>query len=159
MKQETLFLKIVIFLIGFPILAFCIFWLPLIAHETAANNPEVAYLQYPVLIGVYGTSIPFFMALFQALKLLGYIDRNKAFSELSVKALKHIKYCAISISVMYAAGIPFLILMAEKDDAPGIVVLGLVIIFGSMVIAVFAAVLQKLLENAIAIKYENDLTI
>jgi hypothetical protein len=37
--------------------------------------------------------------------------------------------------------------------------IGLVIIFASMVIAVFAAVLQRLLQEAIHIKSENDLTI
>ena len=36
---------------------------------------------------------------------------------------------------------------------------GLVIIFASMVIAVFAAVLQRLLQEAIDIKSENDLTV
>jgi capsular polysaccharide biosynthesis protein len=35
----------------------------------------------------------------------------------------------------------------------------MVIIFASLVIAVFAAVLQKLIKNAIDIKSENDLTV
>lgn len=60
---------------------------------------------------------------------------------------------------MYVAILPFLYLMADQDDAPGIVAIGLVITFGSIVIAVFAAVLQKLLQNAIDIKSENDLTV
>jgi len=37
--------------------------------------------------------------------------------------------------------------------------MGLVIIFASVVIAAFAALLQKLLQNAIEIKSENDLTV
>ncbi|KYD16710.1 hypothetical protein B4119_0276 [Parageobacillus caldoxylosilyticus] len=49
--------------------------------------------------------------------------------------------------------------MAEVDDAPGIILIGMVIIFGCMVVAVFASILQKLLKNAIDIKSENDLTI
>lgn len=159
MKRETLFLKVVVFLIGIPILGLCIFWLPWISNIAAEMNPELAYLQYPFLIGLYATAIPFFFALYQILKILSYIDKNKAFSDLSVKALKYIKYCAITISILYAAGMPFLFLMAQEDDAPGIVVLGLVITFASIVIAVFAAVLQKLLKNAIEIKSENDLTV
>jgi capsular polysaccharide biosynthesis protein len=47
----------------------------------------------------------------------------------------------------------------KLDDAPGAIVIGLVIIFASIVIAVFAAVLEKLLRTAIDIKSENDLTI
>jgi len=54
---------------------------------------------------------------------------------------------------------PLFYLMAEKDDAPGIILIGMVMIFASMVIAVFAAVLQRLLKEAIDIKSENDLTV
>ena len=54
---------------------------------------------------------------------------------------------------------PLFYLIAEIDDAPGIILIGMVIIFASMVIAVFAAVLQRLLQEAIDIKSENDLTV
>ncbi len=148
-RKTTLFLKIAVILIGIPVLALCIFWLPSYAN----------YLHYPVLIGMYAAAIPFFFALYQALKLLSYIDKNKAFSELSVKALKNIKYCAITISILYAGLIPLLFPIAQADDAPGIVALSFIIIFSSSVIAVFAAVLQKLLKEAIDIKSENDLTV
>jgi hypothetical protein len=155
MKRETFFLKVVVFLLGLPILALCLFGLPWIAKDAA----EAYWMIKPVLIGMYATAIPFFAALYQAFKLLSYIDKNIAFSELSVNALKNIKYCAIAISVMYAAIMPFLYLVAEIDDAPGLILIGLVITFAPTVIAVFAAVLQKLLKNAIDIKSENDLTI
>ncbi|MNZ95933.1 hypothetical protein D3C78_1151070 [compost metagenome] len=117
------------------------------------------YLVYPVLIGVYVTVIAYFVALYQALRLLSYIDKNKAFSELSIKALKNIIYCAIIISILYAAGMPLIYEMAQEADAPGLIVLGLVMTCAPIVIAVFAAVLQKLLKNAIEIKSENDLTV
>lgn len=155
MKKETLFLKVVIFLIGIPILALCLFGLPFVVKEAA----DAYWMIKPILIVMYVTAIPFFAALYQALKLLSYIDKNIAFSEISVKALKIIKYCASSISVLYAAVMPFVYLLAEMDDAPGAIVIGLVITFASIVIAVFAAVLEKLLRTAIDIKSENDLTI
>ena len=159
MKRETLFLKIAVILIGIPVLALCIFLVPSIANWVAEEIPEFPYLHYPVLIGVYAAAISFFFALYQALKLLSYIDKNKAFSELSVKALKNIKYCAITISILYAGLIPLLIPIADADDAPGAVGFPIIIIFASSVIAVFAAVLQKLLKQAIDIKSENDLTV
>jgi hypothetical protein len=148
-QVSTLFLKVVVLLIAIPVLALCIFWVP----------GFVNYLPYSILTGVYATAISYFFALFQALKLLSYIDKNKAFSELSVKALKHIKYCAIIISIIYAGLAPLLYPIAEADDAPGLVGFPIIIIFASMVIAVFAAVLQKLLQEAIDIKSDNDLTI
>jgi thiamine biosynthesis protein ThiC len=116
-------------------------------------------MKYLIFIVLYAAAVPFYIALYQAFKLLSYIDKNKAFSIISVRALKNIKYCAITISILYVVGMPLLYLIAEKDDAPGIILIGLVIIFASMVIAVFAAVLQKLLKEAIDIKSENDLTV
>ncbi|KLI01404.1 DUF2975 domain-containing protein [Sporolactobacillus inulinus] len=159
MKRETLFLKLAVFLMGLPVLALCIFVLPKIAAFFAALYPKFAHLQYPFLAGLYITALVFFAALYQTFKLLTYIDKNEAFSELSVASLKYIKYCAVIIGAFYIAFLPLIYLMAEADDAPGMIIIGMTIIFGCMVIAVFAAVLQKLLQNAIAIKSENDLTI
>lgn len=159
MKRETIFLKMAVILMGVPILALCIFVVPGIASFAAELYPEMAYLKYLVLINIYAGAIPFYFALYQTFKLLSYIDKNNAFSEQSVKVLKNIKYCAVLISGLYVVGMPLYYLMAERDDAPGIIVIGLVIIFASIVIAVFAAVLQKLLTSAIEIKTENDLTV
>ncbi|KAA9030641.1 DUF2975 domain-containing protein [Niallia endozanthoxylica] len=159
--SSTLFLKLAVFLIGTPVLALCIFGFPEMATRDAATHPETAYLQYPFLICAYITVTPFFFALYQALKLLKYIDQNKAFSERSVKALKYIKYCAITISIFVLTGlISVMILTAGTDeDTAGVISLGSIVIFGSLVIAFFAAVLRRLLKEAIDIKSENDLTV
>ncbi|MEC1685275.1 DUF2975 domain-containing protein [Bacillus mojavensis] len=156
--MNTLF-RIAVILIGIPVLALCIFLVPEIANFAAELYPDISYLKYLVYIDLYAAAIPFYFALYQAFTLLSYIDRNKAFSELSVRALKKIKYCAITISLLLVAGMPFFYLIAEMDDAPGIILIELVLIFASMVIAVFAAVLQRLLQEAIDIKSENDLTV
>ncbi len=158
-RGSTIFLKIAVFLIGTPVLALCIFGLPMLAKEAAEGNSEFAYVLYGILIVMYVSAIPFFVALYQAFKLLSYIDKNKAFSEISVKALKNIKYCAITISGLYVVGMPFFYIFAELDDAPGIILIGMLFIFAPMVIAVFAAVLQRLLQEAIDIKSENDLIV
>ncbi|MBU5347233.1 DUF2975 domain-containing protein [Paenibacillus sp. FSL W7-1279] len=158
-RGSTLFLRIAVILIGIPVLALCIFVVPEIAEFIAELYPDHTYLRYLVFIDLYATAIPFYFALYQAYKLLGYIDKNKAFSELSVRVLKNIKNCATIISSLFVVGMPLFYLIAEKDDAPGIIIIGMALIFASMVIAVFAAVLQKLLKEAIDIKSENDLTV
>ncbi|MFC6038584.1 DUF2975 domain-containing protein [Paenisporosarcina macmurdoensis] len=156
-RGSTIFLKLAVFLIGSPVLAWGIFglyWLP-----NNPVNPDYAHILYPIVIGMYVSVIPFFIALYQAFKLLSYIDKNQAFSELSVRALKNIKFCAITISSLYVVILPFVFLAADLDDAPGLVIVGMVPVFASLVIAVFAAVLQKLLQEAIDIKSENDLIV
>ncbi|MBY0754170.1 DUF2975 domain-containing protein [Clostridium sardiniense] len=155
MKRETLFLKAVVFLIGIIALGLCIFLLPRIANKASEINRDL----YHFIIVVYVSAIPFFIALYQALRILSYIDKNEAFSYLSVKALKNIKYCAMTISILYVLGLPLLYIIADKEDAPGIIVIGMVVVFAAFVIGIFAAVLQKLLKNVIDIKSENDLTV
>ncbi|RDW18693.1 DUF2975 domain-containing protein [Oceanobacillus arenosus] len=156
-RGTTIFLKTAVFLIRVSVLALCVFLLPWLANYTVEMFPELAYLQYPVLIGLYVTAIPLFIALYQAVRLLNYIDNNDAFSESSVKSLKLIKYCAITISILYVIGTIFL--MSQNALHPGIALIGIILIFASAVISVFAGVLQKLLRNALDIKLENELTV
>lgn len=158
MKQgSTLFLKIAVILMGLPVLALGIFGLTWLAKNPV--NPDYANILYSIVIGMYVSVIPFFVALYQAFKLLNNIDKSQAFSELSVKPLRNIKFCALTISSLYVVLLPFVYIVAELDDAPGLIIIGMVPVFASMVIAVFAAVLQRLLQEAIDIKSENDLTV
>ncbi|SDO00202.1 DUF2975 domain-containing protein [Halobacillus aidingensis] len=158
-RGSTLFLKLAVFLIGLPVLALCIFFVPEFAEFTGVLLSDFPVIEPVVFIYMYLTAVPFYMALYQAFKLLTYIDRNQAFSDLSVKALRVIKFCAITISVLYVVLMPVIYMVAEIDDAPGLIMIGMIIIFASAVIAVFAAVLQRLLQEAITIKSENDLTV
>jgi hypothetical protein len=152
-RSSTLFLQGTILLIGTVVLAICLFALP-----PAIASEDVGYYR-PLLLGLYVPAVPFFFALYQALKLLRYIDNSTAFSNLSVKALQSIRNCAVIIAAMFTAGSPYIYYVANRDDAPGVLALGLVIVFASIVIAVFATVLEKLLGSVIAIKPENDLTV
>jgi hypothetical protein len=160
MKQgSTLFLKLAVILIGIPVLALCIFFVPELAKFAEQLYPDFVLIKYLVLLYLYATAIPFYYALYQAFKLLNYIDRNKAFSDLSVVTLNKIKYSAFAISILHAAGMPLVYLIAEADDAPGLIAIGLVIMFAAIVVAVFAALLQKLLKEAVDWKSEIDLTV
>ncbi|MEK4664540.1 MULTISPECIES: DUF2975 domain-containing protein [Paenibacillus] len=156
-RGTTIFLKLAVLLIGVPILALCIFGIPWLANNPV--NPNYAGALYPIVIMMYVSVIPFIVALYQAFRLLSYIDKNEAFSLISVRSLKTIKYCAIVISSLYFVMLPFVYVVAEKDDAPGLILMGMVPIFASLVIAVFSAVLQRLLQEAIDIKSENDLVV
>lgn len=157
-RSSTMFLKVIIFLAGISVLALCILLVPEMANFAANLYPNIAPMKYLVFIVMYGAAVPFYVALYQAFNLLQYIDENTAFSELSVKALKNIKRCAITISSLYVLSLPLFYFIAKKMDPP-IGLVGLIIVFASLVISVFAAILQRLLQEAIHIKSENDLTV
>ncbi|MBE7170810.1 MAG: DUF2975 domain-containing protein [Williamsia sp.] len=160
-RGSTLFLKFAISLIAILALAICIFVLPDMAARDAAAHPDLAYQRYPFLAYAYALCIAFFVALYQAFKLLTYIDANKAFSESAVRALRVIKYCAIIISALIVAGVITVMVMSagKGEDITGIVMMGLILTFISGIGATLAAVLQKNLQKAVELKSENELTV
>ena len=158
-KSSTFILKLTVAVLGLIVLALAIFALPSAWKNGPLEFPGLDNIFHVIVVGMYATMIPFYYALWQTLKLLKYIDDNTAFSEMSVLALKKIKYSAILISIFYMTGLPLLYPIAEMDDAPGLLLFGFVIACAPIVVAVFAAVLHRLLRSAIEIKSENELTV
>ena len=111
-RGSTTFLKVIIFLAGIAVLALCI-WLPEIAIRDARVHPDTAYFLIPFLVCAYGFCITFSVALYQAFKLLTYIEKNNAFSELSLKSLKIIKKCAFTVIFLILLGIVSLRVLAK----------------------------------------------
>ena len=150
---STLSLKAMILFMGALVLFLCIFVLPKGIATTGWDGYR------PLLLGMYVPAIPFFIGLYQAFNLLRLIDKNKAFSRETLRALNTIKYCGIAIGVMYGIGLPYIYRLAQMDDAPGVMMIGIIFTFAPIIIAVFAAVLQKMFQNTMDIKSENELTV
>ncbi|HTF71038.1 MAG TPA: DUF2975 domain-containing protein [Edaphobacter sp.] len=158
-KSSTVFLQLVIVLIGIGALALML-WEPHIEGRNAHATLFQIYFNDPFLAYAYIASIAFFVALYQAFKLLGYVGRSEVFSQRSVKALRTIKYCAMSlVGFLVGAEAYFFIVQRGKDDIAGGVMMGLFLIFISVVVATAAAVFEKTLQSAVELKSENDLTV
>ena len=157
-RISIIFLQSVTVLIGIVAL-FILIRFPL--TEGRAQNLDLPsiYLDPFILYG-YAASIAFFVALYKAFKLLGYIGQNKVFSSNSVNALKSIKYCAIVFSILIVmAGLYIRIFHSKEDDPAGFIAICIVTTFVSIVVATAAAIFEKILQNAVDMKSENDLTI
>ena len=158
MKQSsTIFLQSVIMLTGIVALILML-WEPHLEGRNAQATLFDIYFKDPFLAFAYVASIPFFMALYQAFKVVGYAGHNKVFSPAAVNALRTIKFCAIAIIGFVAVSVVFMP-FSDPDDRPPGVVMRLVIAFGSIVIATAAAMFERILKNAVDIKSENDLTV
>lgn len=156
MKQSsTIFLQGVIVLIGIVALAIMIRF-P--STEGRAENLDLFSIYAdPFILYGYAASIPFFIALYKAFKLLGYIGQNKAFSLNSVRTLSSIKYCAIVLSILIVmAGLYIMIFHHKDDDPAGFLAMCIVTTFVSLVFATGVAVHEKILQNGVDIKSENE---
>ena len=156
-RSSTAFLQTVIVLIGVGALALML-WEPHVEGRNAHATPFEIYFKDPFLAYAYIASIPFFAALYQAFKVLGYARQNRVFSQAAVKALRTIKFCAIAVIGFVAGGEAF-IMLHTSDDRAGGVFMGILITFGSIIIAAAAATFERILQNAADMKSENDLTV
>ena len=74
--------------------------------------------------------------------------------------MRTIKFCAIAMIGFIAVGeVVFVLPNSDGDDRPQGVVMGILITFGSIVIATSTAMFERILQNAVVIKSENDLTV
>jgi hypothetical protein len=157
-RVSIIFLQAVIVLIGIVALVILI-RVPL-TEGRATNLDLFSIYADPFILYGYAASIAFFVGLYKAFRLLGYIGQNKVFSSKSVKTLKEIKYSAIVLSILIVTAGVFIKIAHHKDDDPaGFIAICIVTAFASLVVATAAAIFEKLLQNAVDMKSENDLTI
>jgi hypothetical protein len=159
-RSAIIFLQIVIVLIGVAALAFLL-WEPQVEGVNKNATQFEIYFQDPFLALVYAGSLPFFMALYQAIRALEYVGRNQVFSSEVVKALRTIKYCALAIiGFVVVEEIWILLASGPDEDNPGApIFVGLLIVFPSVVVAATAGMFERILQNAVDLKSENDLTV
>lgn len=156
-KGSTLFLKTVLVLIAIGVLAGLIRFPQ--TEGRAANLDLISIYKDPLIIYSYIASIPFFVGLYQAFKLLNLIDANKAFSQGAINTLRNMKFASLSLIGFIALALFYIRFAVHGDDLAGPTMLGIIATFAVSVIATAAAVFQKLLQNAVDIKSENDLTV
>jgi len=152
-----------VYLAGVGLLVICVILLPEIAREEATSATSGANQTWPFLIGAWVLAIPIFVALYQTLRFLHCIEKGEAFSDKSVRAIRNIRTCAALFGGLLVFGTVLSIVWVRSidpaEDVTHIITLGIVFAFAASVIAAFAAVVQRLLQNAVDIKSENDLTV
>jgi cytochrome bd-type quinol oxidase subunit 2 len=153
--RSTIFLQVAIALIGIVVLLIMIRF-PL-KEGRAANLDLFSIYTDPFILYVYASLIPFFIALYQAFKLLEYIGQNKAFSLNSVRTLRSIKYCAIVMSILITMAGIYILLFHHKDDDPaGFLALCTVTTFVSLVVTIAIAMFEKILQHGVDLTLENE---
>ena len=146
-RFSTIFLKLTIGLITIGSLI-ALIWFPQ-TEGRATNLDLISIYKDPLIIYVYISSIPFYIALFQTFKLLSYIQQNKFFSSIAIRTLRNIKYSALTIIIFLIGAIFFIRFFTHGDDPAGPIMLGLISIFISLVVISITTIFQNLLQNAI----------
>lgn len=151
MKIRTFFLKLSLALVTGIVLLFNIYLFPRFPLHVIQN--------YFFIGALYTSALLFYWLVFEAFKILSLVERNLAFSGKCLTAVRNIKLAAGGIGIAYIALLPQFFVVANEEDAPGMVLIGVAVMMLPFIISTFVAVLQHLLQNAIELKQENDFTV
>jgi len=157
-RSSTVILQAALVVIGLAALAALLLGPRIEGRNIGRTNVEI-YFTDPFLLLVYIGSVPFFVALYKAFGILNRIRENKVFTSEVVNSLRVIKYCGLAILGFVTVAELLIIFTSGNDDRAGGVMMGVLVAFCAAVIATAAALLERILQNAIDIKNENDLTV
>lgn len=152
------FLQTVVAALGAGALALML-WEPHLEGRNEHATLTQIYFNDPFLVCAYIASIPVFVAVYQAVKVIGYAGRNEMFSPAAVTALRVIRYCAIAIIGFVGAFELYTFFGVTSDDRAGGVFIGVLIAVIATIIAAGAAMFERILQNGVDLKSENDLTV
>jgi hypothetical protein len=156
MKQGILlFLKLTILLIAIVVFIWMVIFPQ--TEGRAAHLDHVSIYADPLIIYMYIASIPFFVALYQAIKLLGLVEKNNIISQAALGAIRTIKYCAIALIGFILAAVSYIFIMVKlnpnvDEDPVGFVALGFVLILGATLVATAAVYIQRRLPSESGIR-------
>lgn len=159
MKIKTLFLKMALIAIGIIVLFFCALVFPNVLIKVSYTYPKIVLTRYLFTGCLYLSAILFYIAEGYAYRILQLIDRDNVFSGQALHAIKQIKYAVGGMGVCYLLFLPMIYWVADVEDAPGMIIIMTVIAMIPFVVAVFAAILEKLLQKATQLKVESQYTV
>ena len=153
-KSSVIFFQALIILIGIGALVFML-WEPHIEGRNANATFFQIYFNDPFLAFAYTASIAFFVALYQAFKLIGYIGQDKTFSPDSLKSIQTIKYCAMILLAFIVGGEAYLFIVRPGDDIAGGVFIGLLMIVVFGVVVIVSGKFERILRSVVDANKHN----
>jgi len=97
-RGSTIFLRREVQLLPEGVLSLLL-WEPQLEGRNVNATLFEIYFKDLFLAYIYLAFVPFFVGLYQAFKILGYARRNEIFFQRSVRALRIIKYCALTTAI------------------------------------------------------------
>jgi hypothetical protein len=148
-KISTKFIQVLVLAFGLAVLAFMIY-MPTQEGRNVNSTLFEVYFNDPFLAFAYLGSIAFFVGVYKVFNLVGLAGQGKLYSLEAVKALHTIKYCALII-IGFVAVAEIYIMTAISDDRTGGIMMGALIIAGSIVVATVASKLEKQVKNNLTV--------
>jgi hypothetical protein len=146
MNKSSSLLKVVIILVGVAVFI-AMLWFPQIEGRNRNSGPIELYFNDPFLAYSYLASIPFFVGLYQGFKLVSALNKKGSFKKTAIHSLQIIKNCALISIGFIILGELILFFGEPEEDLAGIVALGIMLTFISLIVATSSSLVLRLLKK------------
>ena len=149
---QSLFLKIVIIILVLPILFLAFYLFPHYIYLGFQSDSSYAPYLLVLVISCYFIFVPLLMIFYKSFKLLIKIDKKEFFTEETIKSLKFISILAYAITLVLVCDLPFVYIVANMDDAPGLLLIALFITGFVLSFGVLVSLIKTLVKDTILIR-------
>lgn len=146
-KDKSCIVSIVaVFVFAAAVLAVCVALPFLVKFYMGDNYATETGVRTALFICLYGTAVPSFLISYLLLRVLLNIRKNVVFDRVNVKYIRYISWCCFAVCALFFA-LGFFITFS------------FVMAFAAGFIGLIVRVTKNLLNEAVDIKEENDLTV
>ncbi len=122
------------------------------------------HLEYPatiwmLAIAVYGVTASIWFALIKLAQILRLIEHHQVFLPQTLRYVSAIRKAILVASLTALFDLPFFYRITQLEDAPGLMLLGLGLVFIPFAILILMQIVEDLFKSAIAFQSEVDLTV
>ncbi|MDT8337267.1 MAG: DUF2975 domain-containing protein [Candidatus Izemoplasmatales bacterium] len=155
-NYQVLFLKILIGMAIIPVLFLVLYKFPSLFIEGFSSGSEYVPYLFGSMISVCIMSVPYAISLVHTFKLLILLEKKEFVSQNSEKSLTIIKKMAFIVAIIFLVDMPFIYIIADMDDAPGLIMIGLFLMIFALAIGVFANLIKKFISEQRSEKSINN---
>ncbi len=130
---------------------------PAYGADLVSRYPEFSDRYWPWLVFLWVTGVPCYAALAIGWRIAERIGRDQSFTSENARGLKWVSWLAAGDAAAFFLGNVILLLLNMSH--PGVLLLSLMVAFAGVAVAVAAAALSHLVEKAVGLQEQSDLTI
>lgn len=154
-------LKVLLIIVAAAVFIFeAVLFYPL-SIKYAYRVQSFSSLRPAFLVFVYVTSVLFYIAVFQGLRICNKIVENKPFSKSNIYSFKIARNCAAPVFALYLLAAVFIYMFTALRGTPAItaVVATALVSFMALILTLACSVLIEMLKRANELQEENAMTI
>ena len=156
-SNKTSILKFSIVILALTVLYLSVFWLSKTISAYQSDYHNLLTVLNVIKYGLYTSAIFFFVGIYFILELINLIEKDIFFSKKALNNLSFLKYIIFTILVLYSSVLLYVYI--RVGFIKSIFIVGGLVIFITAFLIIFIEIFIQLLEKAVNIKLENDLTI